>query len=179
MPIHPPYQIFYRQSINFCLMSAVQSIQMVNEFIDEIDRSEETHPLQKFDPQIILNELQNIIVQGAAVSRYFWPVGEKHRQRGADVRQMYSVREDSPLKSRELRNAIEHFDERLDKYLEQVIVGEIFPHYLGAEPPRSGVKRHFFRAYFIDTGVFQILDHRFEIEPLAKEIWQLAGGAVN
>ncbi len=104
---------------------------------------------------------------------------DKYQARGAELRKNYQVADDSPLRSRDLRNAIEHFDERLDDYLAQGIVGTIYPHYLGIEPPPSQVKRHFFRAYFTNTGVFQLLDHRFEIDPLARELWRLAGGSAE
>jgi hypothetical protein len=147
--------------------------------MEAVERSGSSKPLKEVDPQSVLNELQNIIVQGAAVSRYFWPVKEKYRARGAELRGMYGVSDESPLRSRELRNAIEHFDEKLDDYLAQGVVGTIYPHYLGSEPPPSQVKRHFFRAYFTNNGVFQLLEHRVEVDPLAKELWRLAGGTAE
>ena len=68
---------------------------------------------------------------------------------------------------------IEHFDEKLDKYLEKGIVGYIIPHYFGPQGVSDGVPEHFFRAYFIDTGIFEILGKRYEIDPLARELWRL------
>jgi len=179
MAIHPPHRVFYELSIQFCLGSAARSIEAVSSLVEHIEKSSSRKPLKEVDPQAVLDELQNIIVQGAAVSRYFWPVRKQYEQRGTELRRMYDVSDASPLRSRDLRNAIEHFDERLDDYLAQGIVGNIYPHYLGAEPPPSQVKRHFFRAYFLNTGVFQLLDHRFQVEPLAKELWRLAGGTAG
>jgi len=37
--------------------------------------------------------------------------------RGAAIREALSVPEDSPIRSRALRNSIEHFDERLDRLM--------------------------------------------------------------
>lgn len=68
---------------------------------------------------------------------------------------------------------IEHFDEKLDHYLAKEIVGHIIPHYFGPEGKSSGVPKHFFRAYFINVGVFEILGRRYAIEPIAKELWRL------
>jgi hypothetical protein len=45
--------------------------------------------------------------------------------------------------------------------------------YLGAEPPQNGVKKHFFRAYFVDTGTFEILGQKLKIEPLVNEIYDI------
>lgn len=179
MTIHPPYRAFYELSIGFCLESASRSIEIIADLMQRAATSPSAQPLRKADPEAVLNELQNTIVQGAAVSRYFWPVRPQYAARGETLRHMYKVLDSSPLRSRELRNAIEHFDERLDEYLSEGIVGNIYPHYLGPEPKPTGVPQHFFRAYFVDTGVFQLLQHRFEIEPLSKEIWRLAGGKVK
>lgn len=130
-------------------------------------------PLGDIDSHAVLDELQNIIVQAAAVSRYFWPSGSGHEARGRDLRQQFQVAEDSPLKSRDLRNMIEHFDEKLDHYLARGIVGHIIPHYFGPMGRSRGVPQHFFRAYFTNVGVFEILGKRYEIEPIAKELWRL------
>lgn len=179
MAIHPPYRAFYRVSIGFCLESATRSIELIADLMQRAAESPSAQPLRDADPEAVLNELQNIIVQGAAVSRYFWPVRSQYAARGDVLRQMYKVTDSSPLRSRDLRNAIEHFDERLDEYLAKGIVGNIYPHYLGPELKDDGVPQHFFRAYFVDSGVFQLLDHRFEVEPLSKELWRLAGGEVR
>lgn len=78
--------------------------------------------------------------------------------------------EGSPLFDRELRNALEHFDERLDKYLASGLVGYVFSEFVGPRPKENGVPGHFFRAYFIDEGIFRLLDGEFRIEPVASEL---------
>jgi len=45
-----------------------------------------------------------------------------------------SINESSPLYSRDLRNSLEHFDERLDDYLRNDIVGILLPEYVGMRP---------------------------------------------
>lgn len=177
--IHPPYRIFYNLSIAFCAKSAARSISAVADLMQELSSSDGSLSLDDVDAESVLDELQNIIVQGAAVSRYFWPTDKSHRRRGEELRQQYNIPDSSPLKSRDLRNAIEHFDERLDDYFAKGIVGTVIPHYLGPEPPPSQVKRHFFRAYFLDSGVFEILGQRYEMEPISRELWRLEGGDVE
>jgi hypothetical protein len=141
--------------------------------MEHLASAEGEDPLENIDSHAVLDELQNIIAQGAAVSRYFWPADKDHEARGRELRQQFKVTEDSPLKSRDLRNMIEHFDEKLDHYLAKGIVGQIIPHYFGPEGRSSDVPRHFFRAYFINVGVFEILGKRYQIEPIAKELWRL------
>jgi hypothetical protein len=171
--INPLYRAFYALSIAFCTSSAVRSIETVAHVLEHLASGESEDPLGDIDSHAVLDELQNIIVQGAAVSRYFWPANKAHEVRGRELREQFSVPEDSPLKSRDLRNMIEHFDEKLDHYLAKGIVGHIIPHYFGPEGESNGVPRHFFRAYFINVGVFEILGKRYEIDPIAKELWRL------
>jgi hypothetical protein len=85
----------------------------------------------------LLHNLQNLVIQGAALSRYFWPARPGHDSRAAFLRQSLAVAEDSPLKNRDLRNEIEHFDEKLEAHLGGGIVG----HFSRASPDNSGSLR--------------------------------------
>lgn len=171
--IHPPYRVFYSLSISFCTASAVRSIESVSEVMKHLSSTDIENPLDDIDQHAILDELQNIIVQGAAVSRYFWPSNKSHEARGKELRKNFKITDDSALESRVLRNMIEHFDEKLDDYFAKGIAGHIIPHYFGPEIGSSGIPQHFFRAYFINTGFFEILGKRYEIKPIATELWRL------
>ncbi len=177
--IHPPYRIFYNLSISFCAKSAARSIATLANLMQELSSEDGALSLDDIDVESVLDELQNIVLQGGAVSRYFWPVDKASKKRGEELRRQYHISHDSPLKSRHLRNAIEHFDERLDHYFSGSVVGTIIPHYVGPEPPPSQVKCHFFRAYYMDTGVFELLGHRYHMEPLSRELWRIEGGDVS
>lgn len=175
--IHPPYRIFYSLSMAFCTKSAVRSIEVLNDVFEHLAISGTEDPEEDVDVQSVLDELQNLIVQGAAIARYFWPIREGqqiHASRAAALRNEFAIRDDNPLRvCKPLRDAMEHFDERLDKYLSKGVVGQIFPQYFGHERKRDEVPLHFFRAYFIDSGTFEMLGERFEIEPIANELIRL------
>lgn len=175
--IHPPYRIFYSLSMAFCTKSAVRSIDVLNDVFEHLANSETDNPEEDIDIHSVLDELQNLIVQGAAIARYFWPIRETqqiHAVRAAALRNEFSIGHDNPLRTcKPLRDAMEHFDERLDNYLSKGIVGQIFPQYFGDEGERDGVPQHFFRAYFTDSGTFEMLGERFEIEPIATELIRL------
>jgi hypothetical protein len=120
----------------------------------------------------VLNEIQSIVLHGASVSRYFWPVRSGHEARAEELRSNFGLSEASPLHSRTLRNALEHFDERLDKYLASGVFGHIIPEFVG-KSGKTEVPTHVFRAYFLDTGEFQLLDEKYSIPPLAEALWSL------
>lgn len=176
--IWTPYQAFYIQSMLFNTTSAFQSCHIAENIIKDISEG-------KIDPQqrkdILLDCLQNIVTQSGAISRYFFPSrdGVKseaakqktvHRDRGDYLRKVFEVKEDSPLVNRGLRNSMEHFDERLDLYLQDGMVGLIFPSLILSEPEESDVPHHIFRAYYLKEGIFQVLEERHAIQPIVDEV---------
>jgi len=167
--IFPPFETFYIISLLSCTESALVSADWVSRFLEEYVKQPE-----KYAPQPVLNHLQNIALQGAAISRFFWPSDKKYTRRGVFLRERFKLDDSSPLKSRELRNRMEHYDEYLDDYFStQRMVGHIIPDYVGVEPGEEEVPYHLFRAYFVDTGRVAILGVRFELQPLVDEILRL------
>lgn len=168
--IWPPYEAFYIHGMLFNAQSAFRSIARISHAFDNLPENALEDGLDRSHTQAILNDLQNIIVHGAALSRYFWPVRKGHGARGTHLRSSLNIDEENPLYSRDLRNAIEHFDERLDRYLSEGIVGVVIPEYVGPKPTDDGVPGHLFRAFFTDIGVFRLLDSDHEMEPIVTEI---------
>ncbi|OQW69120.1 MAG: hypothetical protein BVN34_06355 [Proteobacteria bacterium ST_bin12] len=174
-----PYQhAFYIQSMLFNTTSAIKSFRIALTILEK-DESGEIK-IQDYKERF-LDELHNIINQSGAISRYFWPATASprnatesqkniHKIRGAFLKDVFDIKEGNPLENRALRNAVEHFDERLDLYLEQGIIGNIFPSLIMNEPDNSGVAHHIFRAYYLKDAIFQILGERFEIEPITDEL---------
>ncbi|WP_353230830.1 hypothetical protein [Pseudomonas qingdaonensis] len=173
--IWTPYQAFYIQSMLFNTTSAFQSCSIAEQIIKKISDGD-IDPQDKKD--ILLNCLQNVINQSGAISRYFFPSrdgpkgGDKtlHKDRGSYLRRIFQVDESSPLINRGLRNSIEHFDERLDLYLKEGMVGNIFPSLILPEPENSDVPHHIFRACYLKEGLFQVLGERYEIQPIVNEV---------
>lgn len=169
--IQAPYEAFYVHAMLFSTRSAVVSIETVSTILSEISEGRRGEKGGETDMDQILNQLQNIVAQGAALSRYFWPVRNAHDARGSQLREAFEVTDDSALRVRWLRDAIEHFDERLDVYLcADSVAGVVTPQYVGNSIEADPIPSHFFRAYFVDTGIFRLLDEQYEIPPIADEI---------
>jgi hypothetical protein len=120
----------------------------------------------------IVNGVQALVAHAAAVSRYFWPARNKepHLSRAARLKTTLGVAESSPLRSRDLRNHLEHLDERLDEFCIRLTAGVILPTYVGPQEPEPEVPTYVFRAYYTDVGIFEILGQRFKVQPVLDEI---------
>jgi hypothetical protein len=78
----------------------------------------------------VWSELQSIIVAAGNASKLLWPPGsgdatEAKRLEREPLREAAGVTDDSPLKSRKIRNAFEHIDERLERWFEWTDTGNI------------------------------------------------------
>jgi len=68
---------------------------------------------------------------------------------------------------------VEHFDEYLDDFLKECLAGQFIPDYFGRKPPVDRGPIKFFRAFFTNTGEFEILGQIFHLQPIVDEIGRL------
>lgn len=173
--IWPPYKAFYEESLRSRITSALNSVENANRIIQTLPNEEQLPPEWR---RILLDHMQNIVIQSGAISKFFWPPrdGEKllHKKRGEYLQAIFKVLPNSPLKSRTVRDHIEHFDEKLDRYLQNPVVGHIFPELVSDLEQTGGVPQHIFRGYYLQTGVFKILNERIEINSLVEEIVRIS-----
>ncbi len=176
--IRPLYEAFYIHSMLFNSQSAMNSIENIEKLLELImeDHDIDINNINDIiDVDYLLNNIQNVVLQAGALSRYFWPTENKntkniYRERSKYLKSKFNITEENLLKNRKLRNSIEHFDENLDNYLRNDIVGHIIPQFIGISPISNGVPLHIFRAYYFDTGKFEILGRRFNISSIFEEI---------
>jgi hypothetical protein len=170
--IWPPYEAFYLESLLYCTDSALESVALVGARLERGAPHQPESADWNESAHAILNGVQNIAIQGAGLSRYFWPARnrEPHSARAVHLRAGLGIREESPLRDRDLRNQMEHFDEKLDQFCQGTVVGNILPQYVGPFPGEPRVPRHIFRAYYTDQAVFEVLGRRYSMQPIVDEI---------
>lgn len=168
--IWAPYEAFYIQSMLFNTRAAMESLGVITSVMEHLDETKAEFPYEDVDTSDVLNHLQNLVLHAGAISKYFWPIRSGHHARGDQLREAFGITDENPLKSRGLRDAMEHFDERLDKYLAHGVVGYVFPEYFGPKPGEDEPPHHLMRAYYVDTGEFQLLGELHEIRPIAEEV---------
>jgi hypothetical protein len=152
------------------LFNTRSAIASINKVIQIIGKINENQSFENIDEDELLNNIQNAIIQGAALSRYFWPPRKQNEKRGEFIRKSLGVKDDNPLKNRELRNLIEHYDEKLDAYFAKGVFGRFLPQFVGTSQGDEDGLYHVFRAYYSDAGLFEVIGEKFEIKPIFIEI---------
>lgn len=173
--IWPPHEAFYLEAMLYCTTTALRAANEVREALEAGAQYSPSSPEWQVCAFTIMNGVQTVAIQAAAISRYFWPAraNEPHRLRAARLRAGLGVSDDSPLRNRDLRNHLEHFDERLDDFCRNLVAGVILPTYVGPQGPEPEVPTFLFRAYYTDVGVLEILGHRFDIAPILNALQTL------
>lgn len=177
--IHPPYVAFYTETIRFHCDAAMVSIDFLHSFANMTNEKNGDYELSGEMTEQILNHLHNIFLHAALISRYFWPAqkGENklHNKRASQLKKLFNINGHSPLKSRKIRNCLEHFDENLDLYLnEKTLVGYVLPSYVGGTLENDGVPAHIFRAFYLGTATYEVLGQQFEVQPIVNAICELS-----
>ncbi len=164
--IFPPYKVFYIESIKINCEIAFNSVEIVNQ---EIENHEKTNEINY---NLVLGNIQNIILQAGNISKYFFPItkSEISLDRAKELREIFLIKNSNVLRNKKLRNAIEHLDEKMDVFFQTFKAGNFFPAYIGYEQENKENLNVFFRAYFLDSQRFVILNDSFKITPLMEEL---------
>lgn len=168
--IHPPFQRFYIEAMLFNTSAVLNAVDVAVAHIDQLSKGEIDYSHRADD---LLDTLQSVINHSGAIARYFFPSPKSkalHQNRAKFLREKFAVEENSPLSNKGLRNALEHFDEKLDDYLQGEIAGYVFPSLILDKPEKTEIPQHIFRAFYLDVGVFQVLDQRFELQPIVDDV---------
>ena len=175
-----PYQeVFYIHSI---LYSSERSIDAFNRY--ESLREKENNPA------ILISIVQEAVGHAAALSRYFWLSGvgpkvpkelKEHREKRAKkLRSKFGLKDDSPLNDRSLRNAWEHFDERLDTYLLLNDSGYFFPSpIIGEHNLADDTIGRIFKLLDTEAECLVLLGQKFFFKPIKEEVIKVYNSATN
>lgn len=169
-PIHNP---FYTYSVRYSAERALAAFEQYGFLLTQTDNA-----------AVLISEVQEAIVHVGALSRYFWPSpggnkNNKHQrslrmERGRYLKKLYKISDDSPLANRELRNAWEHFDEKLDTFLLTHMAGYFFPTpIIGSHELADDPVGKIFKLLDPDEECLVLLGKKFFFSPLRKEVQRI------
>lgn len=172
--IWPPYEVFYIECIKTAALNAIENWEAINEIVSN-ESLLDTNSIQTVDLA------ENIVNQAGIISKYFFPpIDEKkpknqiHKLRGEKLRDAFSINENHQLSDRNFRNYIEHFDEKLDLFLNKSVAGQIIP-------PKTiywtstdiNEMTFVFKAYIINEFKFISLNEQILLPKLVEEIYEV------
>lgn len=170
--IYPIYEAFYIHSIIYAAERSETAFQ----------RFEEAVALGK-SAALIVAAVQEALTHAGALSRFFWPVKNGDQlaaARGERLRDAFALDETSALRWRKLRNAFEHFDEDLDRFLLEDRTGYFFPGPLVDDQTLADETiGHVFKLVDPKRGVCVILGEKFEFKPIRKEVQRVLSRALE
>jgi hypothetical protein len=170
--IWPPYEILYIESLLSKTKIAITDYETLDEIISDQKKFD-------IDSLKLIDLAENIINQGAAISRYLFPSrnrgtnGRKHKLRGEKLRKSLKIVENNPLEHRFVRDYAEHFDEKLDKFLDKPIAGNFIPLKVVLNAKELDEITFVFRAYIVNEFKFICLEQKIDIRPIIQEIYRI------
>lgn len=167
--IFPVYEPFYIHSIMYAADRVIESFERYQGHLKG----------DSPDPDIV-SAVHESMGHAAALSRFFWPSGAGPRApaslrrlaaaRAAKLRYAFRMEDSSPLRDRALRDALEHFDERVDRYLLSSDAGQYMPvPRVGDSSSLPNEHQHIFKLVDTERQVFLILDRKFSFGPICAE----------
>lgn len=170
----------------FYILSIVYSAKRC---LDAFDRYDELEKIEA-NTEDLVSIVQEAVGHAAALSRYFWPSPQDKKKqpnlkqlkekRGEKLRKAFQIDEGSPLFNRDLRNAWEHFDERLDEYFLENDSGYFFPtcllntHSLADDP--AG---HIFKLLDVKEECLVLMGEKFFYAPIRTEVLRIKHQATD
>jgi hypothetical protein len=167
--IFPPYEAFYIHSI----MYEADRVLAAFEQYGELRSKDASWPDQ-------VSAIHEALGHAGALSRFFWPsrssrfvsksIQALREARAGKLRLAFRMGDESPLKDRRLRDALEHFDERLDKYLLTSGAGEYAPvPRIGDSEGLPDGANHVFKLVDPSRSTFLILDVKLQFGGIREE----------
>lgn len=164
--ILPYFEAFFLQSI---IYAADQSLVAFYRFDDALKKGGK--------PEEIFAAIQDALSHASALSRFFWPARSKdilHIARAEKLKASFQILESSALKQRGLRNAFEHFDERLDEFLLNDPSGFMLPTPLVTSSDISeDPLGHIFKLVDPDKGIIVLLGEKYDYPPIRNEVMRI------
>jgi hypothetical protein len=120
------------------------------------------------------------------ISKYFWPApirkgknitNSEALKRGEYLRDLIGLKDDSLLKERNLRNHLEHFDERLDywgtlnlPYMNNIVIPRRL---IGKALTGKIEKANSFNFYDSEEHIYEVCHDQFNIRKIMNEVKEL------
>ena len=167
--------VFFQEVKTQCI-SALFALEQVDQKLDELQQSPKPGGTRLPNSEVF-RALHSFLTHCANISRLLFPGQRRNnqtRRRGKMLCDALDVDENSPIADRSLRDHLEHYDERLDRWARRAsksatvsfATDNIHPKGMGANVRPEST----FRTYLTDSKEFFFMGHTYELVPLATEV---------
>jgi hypothetical protein len=136
----------------------------------------------------VFADFQSAVTFAANVGKMLWP-NTRHKEkqlraqlRGARLRHLLNIHHDNRLESRNLRNALEHFDEYLDTWASTgtsfMVISAIYPYLLHPTMGSNSKPEEFFWLYDSSTFTLTVLGHSVNFDELSRAVSSVLDAAL-
>jgi hypothetical protein len=118
--------------------------------------------------------LQSLVIALGNISKILWPLKKKNENRGIDLRTILSVKDDSVLKNRDLRNLFEHFDERAEEWFKSEGCTRFSDRNVGSmKGAAMPFEKDRLRTFNPETWALTYIENKFELGPAIQAAYEL------
>lgn len=118
--------------------------------------------------------VQNLLISAANISKILWG-NKKTEELRKDLRDLLKIKDDSPLRSRDLRNHFEHFDDRISTWYQTSKNKNYIDTNIGPSNFIGGFdESDFMRNYNTDENSVNFKGEKYYIQPLIEEVINIA-----
>lgn len=169
--IQPMHEAFYLEAIRYAGEAASRAISRFQSLARPY--LENGPDYLGDDPHTMVSAVHEALNHCGGLSKAFWNPDKRDKlaqARCLKLRTAFGLDDSSPLNNRELRNSLEHFDERLDDFLVESPTGMFFPgglvapHELAAEAPGQ-----IFRMVDPWSRIFVVFNQKYPFQGIFNE----------
>lgn len=119
----------------------------------------------------LIRKIDEVVADAGRIAQMLWPHKQGNSARGAYLRRVLEVPEDSPIKDKSLRNSLEHFDERIEAWAASSRRRNFVDLTFGPENTVGGVEpSDIMRHYLPDRHVYRFRGDEFDIQKLVAAL---------
>ena len=151
-------------------------LQQCDSAVDAIRKLEALLRANPLENRKIFDSLHHFLTHASMVSKMLWPV-KSAQQRGERLRKLLNIPDNHILEDRDLRNFIEHIDERIDLWARQSVGLIMVDLYIG---PRSSLggqladARNILRLYDHQAKTYIVFGEEYRIQDILTGLTGIA-----
>lgn len=152
------HQRLFLQELQHQCVEAISAIQRLN----KLTQSREATAVE------IINTIDDFVDHAARAAVILWPVRNFRNTSAEVLRHLLEIPDDHALQNRALRHSLQHFDERLEKWVTDNPHGSVADHLVGPQNMVTGAAH--FRRYDPGTKLYYFLSDEYDIQQHATAV---------